>query len=221
MVDNLDRNIGLLVDKLKEKGLFEKTLIVFTSDNGGLYGITKQKPLRAGKGSYYEGGIREPFFFVFNEKIKPKTKSAIPITHLDIFPTILHYAGVASDSLNLDGENLAMVLEEKQETLERPLFWHFPIYLQAYNVNDNENRDPLFRTRPGSVIRKGDWKLHYYFEDDGMELYNLSKDIGETNNLLATHPEKANELLGLLEEWWETTNAPIPNELNPECIEKI
>lgn len=221
MVDNLDRNIGLLVEKLKEKELFEKTLIVFTSDNGGLYGITKQKPLRAGKGSYYEGGIREPFFFVFNEKIKPKTKSAIPITHLDIFPTILHYTGVALDSLQLDGENLAMVLEEKDETLERPLFWHFPIYLQAYNVDDNQNRDPLFRTRPGSVIRKSDWKLHYYFEDDGMELYNLSEDIGEKNNLVEKYPEKANELLGLLKEWWETTNAPIPNELNPEYIEKI
>ena len=70
MVDNLDRNIGLLINKLKEKHLFDNTLIVFTSDNGGLYGITKQKPLRAGKGSYYEGGIREPFFFVLNGKIK-------------------------------------------------------------------------------------------------------------------------------------------------------
>jgi arylsulfatase A-like enzyme len=221
MVDNLDRNIGLLVDKLKEKGLFEKTLIVFTSDNGGLYGITKQKPLRAGKGSYYEGGIREPFFFVFNEKIKPKTKSAIPITNLDIFPTILHYAGVKSDSIQLDGENLALVLEKKQETLERSLFWHFPIYLQAYNVDDNENRDPLFRTRPGSVIRKGDWKLHYYFEDDGMELYNLADDIGERNNLVEKYPKKTNELLGLLKEWWKATDAPIPDELNPEYLQEI
>ncbi|GGG51123.1 aryl-sulfate sulfohydrolase [Croceivirga lutea] len=221
MVDNLDRNIGLLVHKLKEKGLFEKTVIVFTSDNGGLYGITKQKPLRAGKGSYYEGGIREPFFFVFNEKIRPETTSDIPITNLDLFPTILHYAGVASDSLNLDGENLAVLLEEKEENLERLLFWHFPIYLQAYNVDDNENRDPLFRTRPGSVIRKGDWKLHYYFEDDGMELYNLADDIGEKNNLVEKYPDKTNELLGLLKQWWKRTDAPIPDQLNPEYVEKI
>ena len=216
MVDNLDRNIGLLIGKLKERGLYDNTLIVFTSDNGGLYGITKQKPLRAGKGSYYEGGIREPFLFVFNKKIKPGTKSAVPITNLDIFPTVLKYAQVGPQSLQLDGKNLAAVLEERQTTMERPLFWHFPVYLQAYNIHDNETRDSLFRTRPGSVVRQGDWKLHYYFEDDGMELYNLSKDIGEKNNLVTAHPEKANELLELLKKWWEETNAPIPTELNPE-----
>ena len=216
MVDNLDRNIGLLINKLKEKHLFENTLIVFTSDNGGLYGITKQKPLRAGKGSYYEGGIREPFFFVLNNKIKPSTKSGVPITNLDIFPTILNYAGVKNASLTLDGNNLSSVLEGEKETLERSLFWHFPIYLQAYNVNDNENRDPLFRTRPGSVIRKGDWKLHYYFEDEGVELYNLSEDIGENNNLVDTNPEKKEELLKILKKWWKDTNAPIPKTKNPE-----
>lgn len=219
MVDNLDRNIGLLIDKLKEKYLFENTLIIFTSDNGGLYGITKQKPLRAGKGSYYEGGIREPFFFVLNDKIKSNTKSDVPITNLDIFPTILKYAGVENTQLELDGNNLSSVLEGKDETLERSLFWHFPIYLQAYNVNDNENRDSLFRTRPGSVIRKGDWKLHYYFEDDGIELYNLSEDIGERNNLAETNPLKAEELLNLLKKWWRETNAPIPKTKNPEYID--
>ncbi|TWO34554.1 sulfatase [Seonamhaeicola sediminis] len=220
MVDNLDRNIGLLIRKLKEKKIFDNTLIVFTSDNGGLYGITKQKPLRAGKGSYYEGGIREPFFFVYNNKIKPNTKSEVPITNLDIFPTILKYAGVEDSQLELDGNNLSSVLEGKAETFERPLFWHFPIYLQAYNKKDNENRDPLFRTRPGSVIRKGDWKLHYYFEDDGIELYNLSEDVGEQNNLALINLEKKDELLGLLRNWWEQTNAPIPTALNPEYKSK-
>jgi len=221
MVDNLDRNIGLLIDKLKEKHLFDNTLIVFTSDNGGLYGITKQKPLRAGKGSYYEGGIREPFFFVLNDKIKPNSKSDVPITNLDVFPTILGYAGVKNTSLILDGNNLSSILEGKEEKLERPLFWHFPIYLQAYNVNDNENRDSLFRTRPGSVIRKGDWKLHYYFEDDGVELYNLSEDIGEKNNLSESNPEKKAELLKILKKWWKYTNAPIPKTKNLEYINKI
>ncbi|SEQ77704.1 Arylsulfatase A [Hyunsoonleella jejuensis] len=216
MVDNLDRNIGLLINKLKERNLFNNTLIVFTSDNGGLYGITKQKPLRAGKGSYYEGGIREPFFFVLNGKIQPNMKSEIPITNLDIFPTVLQYAGVDASTLQLDGNSLAPVLEEEVQVFERALFWHFPIYLQAYNINDNETRDPLFRTRPGSVVRKGDWKLHYYFEDDGLELYNLSEDIGERNNLVETNPEKAEELLMLLKKWWKDTNAPIPNKINPE-----
>ncbi len=215
MVDNLDRNIGLLIKKLKEKKLFDNSLIVFTSDNGGLYGITKQKPLRAGKGSYYEGGIREPFFFVYTEKIKPNTKNDLPITNLDIFPTILEYAGIENSQLQLDGNNLSSILERKTETLERPLFWHFPIYLQAYNESDNENRDPLFRTRPGSVVRYGNWKLHYYFEDNGVELYNLSEDIGELNNLALKNPVKRDELLGLLKNWWKQTNAPIPNILNP------
>lgn len=218
MIDNLDRNIGLLIDKLKERNLFNNTLIVFTSDNGGLYGITKQKPLRAGKGSYYEGGIREPFFFVLNDKIKPNSKSDVPITNLDIFPTILDYAGIKNDSLTLDGNNLSSILEGKEKTLDRPLFWHFPIYLQAYNIKDNENRDPLFRTRPGSVVRKGDWKLHYYFEDNEMELYNISDDIGENNNLVNANPEKKDELLNILKKWWKDTNAPIPEIKNPEFI---
>ncbi|TNJ44989.1 sulfatase [Tamlana fucoidanivorans] len=216
MVDNLDRNIGLLINKLKERAFLDNTLIIFTSDNGGLYGITKQKPLRAGKGSYYEGGIREPFFFVLNGKIKANTKSDVPITNLDIFPTVLQYAGVDASTLHLDGHSLAPVLEEEVQVFERALFWHFPVYLQAYNVNDNENRDSLFRTRPGSVIRKGEWKLHYYFEDEGVELYNLSEDIEERNNLVATHLEKKDELLRLLKNWWQETKAPIPSTLNPE-----
>lgn len=221
MVDNLDRNIGLLINKLKEKHLFDNTLIVFTSDNGGLYGITKQKPLRAGKGSYYEGGIREPFFFVLNGKIKKNTKSEVAITNLDIFPTILNYAKVDATNLSLDGNNIATILQEETNDLERPLFWHFPIYLQAYNENDNENRDSLFRTRPGSVVRKGDWKLHYYFEDNDMELYNLSEDVGEKNNLIDTNPEKKEELLKILKKWWKDTDAPIPKTKNPVYINKV
>lgn len=216
MVENLDRNIGLLLAKMKNKGMLKNTLIVFTSDNGGLYGITKQQPLRAGKGSYYEGGIREPFFFVYKNKIKKNSKSDIPITNLDIFPTILEYAGIKNAQLKLDGNNLSSILEEKTDKLERSLYWHFPIYLQAYNQSDNENRDPLFRTRPGSVVRHGDWKLHYYFENNQVELYNLKQDIGEKNNLAPEKPEKKNELIELLKNWWDETNAPIPTALNPE-----
>ncbi|MFK7937087.1 MAG: sulfatase, partial [Saprospiraceae bacterium] len=219
MVDNLDKNIGLLIAKLKERKVFNNTLIIFTSDNGGLYGITKQKPLRAGKGSYYEGGIRVPFFFVLNSKIRPNIKSDIPITNLDIFPTVLNYAGINQNILPTDGNNLSPVLEEEQQTSERPLFWHFPIYLQAYNVQDNETRDSLFRTRPGSVIRKGDWKLHYYFEDDGVELYNLSNDIEERKNLAGINTAKKDEMLKLLKKWWKETDAPIPQTKNPEFVE--
>ena len=219
MIENLDLNIGLLITKLKRKGFLDNTLIVFTSDNGGLYGITKQYPLRAGKGSYYEGGIREPFFFVFKDRIRENSKSSIPITNLDVFPTILHYAGINDSQLKLDGINLSSILEGKTDKLDRPLYWHFPIYLQAYNKSDNENRDSLFRTRPGSVISYGDWKLHYYFENNEVELYNLAQDIGERNNLALEESEKKDEMLNYLKDWWNETKAPIPTRLNTEYID--
>ncbi|HKK63929.1 MAG TPA: sulfatase-like hydrolase/transferase, partial [Bacteroidales bacterium] len=219
MVENLDRNIGWLLSTLKEKEVFDNTFIIFTSDNGGLYGVTMQKPLRAGKGSYYEGGIREPFLFVWKGEVDPNLKSDIPITNMDIFPTLLNVAGVDGSKYELDGTNLLPLLQGKTQQLDRKQFWHFPIYLQAYNVHKNETRDSLFRTRPGSVVRYGDWKLHYYFEDDGIELYNLANDIGERNNLANENPEKTEEMLTYLEQWWKETNAPIPQDLNPDYEE--
>lgn len=218
MVENLDRNIGLLIAALKSNGQYDNTLIVFTSDNGGLYGITQQQPLRAGKGSYYEGGIREPFFFVWKDKIKANTRSDAPISHLDLFPSILDATGISYNEKSLDGNSILPILKQESIDLKRPLYWHFPIYLQAYNVNDNENRDSLFRTRPGSVIRDGDWKLHYYFENNDIELYDLSSDIGERKNLIDTHPKKAKELLKQLKGWWKETDAPIPSQLNPDYV---
>jgi len=215
MIDNLDRNIGRLISALRKNKLFENTFIVFTSDNGGLYGITNQFPLRAGKGSYYEGGIREPFFVVWKGNIKPNTKNITPIYNLDIFPTILELAGVNSEKYNFDGKSLIPLLKGEEKKIERPLFWHFPIYLQAYRIKNNQNRDSLFRTRPGSVIRFGKWKLHHYFEDNGLELYNLEKDISEANNLAKKNPEKVKELIEILDKWRDKTNAPIPTNLNP------
>jgi arylsulfatase A-like enzyme len=216
MIENLDNNIGRLIQLLKKRDLLTNTLIVFTSDNGGLYGITKQIPLRAGKGSYYEGGIRVPFFFVWKGKIKENSINDIPVTNLDLFPTLLEAAGIDFSPFYPDGQNLLPVLTDESDIMERPLYWHFPVYLEAYNVHDNENRDSLFRTRPGSVIRKGDWKLHYYFEDKGLELYNLVEDISEGNNLATENHEKTQELFILLQEWWARTKAPLPDELNPE-----
>ena len=108
------------------------------------------------------------------------------------------------------------LLKGEAETLgDRALYWHFPCYLQAYSVYD-EQRDPLFRTRPVSVIRVGEWKLHQYFEGDDLELYNLEKDIGETNNVAAKYPEKTEELLGRLKAWRERVGAPVPREANPK-----
>ncbi|MAV78804.1 MAG: aryl-sulfate sulfohydrolase [Flavobacteriaceae bacterium] len=216
MVDNLDRNIGLLINKLKERNFFSNTFIIFTSDNGGYFGkITMQKPLRAGKGSYYEGGIRIPFFMTWRDKVAVGVNTKTPISHLDIFPTIMELTGDHSIDEELDGQSLIPMITGNKQIAARSFFWHFPIYLQGYNVLNNENRDSLFRTRPGSLIRKGDWKLHYYFEDKGIELYNLKEDIGERNNLAKIKVKKTQELIDELESWWEFTEAPIPTTLNP------
>jgi arylsulfatase A-like enzyme len=216
MVENLDRNIGLLLNSLKDPN----TLIIFTSDNGGLYGITDQKPLRAGKGSYYEGGIREPFVVVWKNKIEENSKSEIPVSHLDVFPTILHAATISKYNGLLDGTDLLPILTKKQNNIDRSLFWHFPVYIQSKKWKNfkNENRDSLFRTRPGSVIRKGNWKLHYYFEDKSIELFNLKHDIGEKNNVAQKNPVMVSKLKEELENWWKNTQAAIPKEKNTKFL---
>lgn len=218
MVDNLDRNIGRLIKTMDDLNLTENTLIIFTSDNGGLWGITDQYPLRAGKGSYYEGGIRVPFFFTWPGKIPEKHIIDLPVTNLDILPTILEATAIEHDQ-NLDGKSLWPTFSGDNTLKDRSLFWHFPIYLQAYKKNNPQNRDTLFRTRPGSLIRSGEWKLHHYFEDNGIELYNLKTDISESQNLASQKPEKVKELLGTLNTWRQQVNAPVPDQLNPEFKE--
>ncbi|MCK4830682.1 sulfatase-like hydrolase/transferase, partial [bacterium] len=223
MIDNLDRNIGDLLSTLEMNGIFNNTLIIFTSDNGGHFGVTKQKPLRAGKGSYYEGGIREPLAITWKGKIEAGRQSDEPVYNIDLYPTILEAAGLKKvlkepEFTTIDGISLLPHLTRNRKIQERSLFWHFPIYLESYDPENKETRDTLFRTRPGTVVRKGEWKLHQYFEDGGLELYNLREDIGERVNLVDTNPKKTQELLFLLEEWRESTGAPVPTELNPEYI---
>jgi arylsulfatase A-like enzyme len=221
MVENLDTQIGRLVDELNRSGKLENTFILFISDNGGHYAITKQLPLRSGKGSYYEGGIREPMFAYWKGKIKAGTKSDMPVTNIDFYPTLLEVAGVEKqERKQLDGESILPVLTGKGTLEQRPLFWHFPIYLQAYLKEGDPTQDPLFRTRPGSAVRLGDWKLIQYFENNDLELYNLKEDLSEKNNLAQTNPEKRKELLEILENWRKETQAPVPAELNPEYEEK-
>lgn len=214
MVENVDAQIGRLINLLVSSGKLENTFILFISDNGGLYKVTKQWPLRAGKGSAYEGGIREPMFAFWKGKIAEGTKSDVPVTNIDFFPTILDIAGIKkpSDKI-LDGQSLLPLLTNKGTIEERPLFWHFPVYLEGGN---KETQDTIFRTRPGSSVRLGDWKLIQYFENNDLELYNLKDDIGEKINRATSDPQKIKELLGLLVKWRKETNAPVPTELNPE-----
>ncbi|WP_430974182.1 sulfatase [Sunxiuqinia rutila] len=217
MVENLDRQVGRLIDLLESSGKLEHTFILFTSDNGGLYPISKQWPLRAGKGAYYEGGIREPMFAVWSGKIQAGRQSDLPVTNLDFFPTILEVAGVEKpETLNLDGESLLPVLIGEGTIPDRALFWHFPVYLEGGN---QETQDPIFRTRPGSAIRLGDWKLIEYFENDDLELYHLKDDIGEENNLAIANPDKRDELHQLLIDWRVKIQAPVPSTPNADYQE--
>ncbi|MFV0345739.1 MAG: sulfatase [Bacteroidales bacterium] len=209
MVENVDRQIGRLISKLEENGKLENTFILFTSDNGGVYKITKQRPLRAGKGAYYEGGIRVPLFAYWKGKIK-NGESDVPVSNLDFYPTILEVARIDKpNNKQLDGVSLLPIINGT--TSNRNLYWHFPIYLEGGN---DETQDPLFRTRPGSAIRSGDWKLIQYFENNDIELYNLKDDPSEKQNLAKSMPEKAEELLNSLLQWRESTNAPVPTKLN-------
>lgn len=214
MIENLDAQIGRLTGALKETNTFDNTLIIFISDNGGVYDITKNWPLRAGKGSYYEGGIREPMFVCWPGKIKAGSSSDIPVANLDFFPTLLDAAGIEKPyGKTFDGQSILPVLTGKGTLAERPLFWHFPVYLEGGN---KETQDTIFRTRPGSAIRLGDWKLIEYFENKDFELYNLKDDIGEKINRASSNPKKLQELKTMLDQWRQQTQAPVPDKINPE-----
>ena len=222
---DLDDGVGLLLAKLAELGLEDNTLVVFTSDNGGT-GTISLEPLRGAKGAYYEGGVREPFFVRWPGVVKPGSRCDTPVINVDLYPTFLAAASVATPSgKTLDGESLLPLLRGEGQLARRSIFWHFPGYL------DNpvpRGRDPIFRTRPVSVIHKGDWKLLLYHEEwqlDGgrdqlatnhaVELYNLANDEGERTDLANQETTKRDELLDDLLAWFEHTDALLPTETNP------
>lgn len=219
---DLDESIGALVRYLRQTGLDKNTLLVFTSDNGATQ-QSPQEPLRGNKGGYYEGGIREPFIACWPGKITPATHNATPIINLDLYPTFLAAAG--NGNIKLDGENLLPLFFGKASTTRRnQLFWHFPGYLDKPVIR---GRDSIFRTRPVSVVRQGDWKLLLYHEEwllDGgkeklqtntaVELYNLKDDEGERHNLALTRTAKRDELLGELLAWLKKVKAPMPRPID-------
>lgn len=218
MISHIDDAVGKVLATLGELDLLENTIIVFTSDNGGIHDISRQDPLRGEKGSYYEGGIRVPLVIRWPGKTKPATAAATPVTGLDFFPSFLEIAGIAiPDGHPADGESLVpLITGTGSLSANRELAWHFPIYLQAYGRGNATTRDPLFRTRPGSVIRIGPWKLHEFFEDGGLELYNLESDPGERRDVAALFPEVTSELHEKLRAWRKRTGAHMPPGPNPQ-----
>lgn len=213
MIDAMDENVGEILDLLKSLDLDKNTLIVFTSDNGGHLVHTWQKPLRGGKGTYYEGGIRVPLSIKWKGKIDPQITNE-PVSFLDFYPTFAEMLNYSSAKQKMDGESLFSFLTEGKSLPDRELVFHFPIYLQRYNRGDLESRDPLFRTRPGTVIIKGQWKLHRYYEDNAVELYNLENDITEYINFAKDEPQKVQELTQAMNDWIMQMGAPIPTQKN-------
>ena len=220
MIRHMDDAIGQIATKIRELGIDEETIIIFTSDNGGV-NQTSQYPLRAFKGTLYEGGIRVPFFVHYPGN-GTCGECEMPVANVDIFPTVLDFAGVSAPKDKvLDGISLKGLVEGKKQSKERPtLYWHFPGYLDKPCPG---SRDEHFRLRPATTMRKGDWKLTLYHEEwilDGgwerrdenqsIELYNLADDISEKHNLARKHPEKRDELLNEMLLWIKNNNVQLP-----------
>jgi arylsulfatase A-like enzyme len=209
MIYSVDENLGRLFDKLKELNIDENTIILFTSDNGGLStsegSPTTNFPLRAGKGWLYEGGIREPLIIKAPGFITEPSVSDVPVSTIDFFPTILDLTGTSAGNINIDGISLLPLLQSGSID-ERPLFWHYPHY-------SNQGGDP------GSAVRLGNFKLIDNFETGKQELYDLQNDISELIDLSAEKPDKTNELYTLLKEWRISTGAKMMNQ-NPNWNKK-
>jgi arylsulfatase A-like enzyme len=225
---DLDASIGLLRDALRELGLERNTLLVFTSDNGGTQ-QSSQEPLRGNKGSYYEGGIREPFLAYWPGVTPPGSRCDVPVINVDLFPTFLAAAGAPVPAGKvLDGESILPLLRGGDRLQRSAIFWHFPGYLNSPVIRGRDlDVRTGFRTRPVSVIRQGDWKLHLFHEEwqlDGgraalatngaVELYRMSDDIGEHHNLASAQPARRDELLDALLGWIKSTGALVPSERN-------
>jgi arylsulfatase A-like enzyme len=220
MIESVDQGVGTIVRTLDELKLRENTVIIFFSDNGGYGPATSMAPLKGYKGTYYEGGIRVPFFVNWPGTVKSGTTCSEPIIGVDLYPTLcdLGKAKLPEDQ-PLDGRSLVPLFSGKAKSLDRKaIYWHFPAYLQSYNGVKDEagnQRDVLFRSRPCSIIRVGKYKLHEYFEDGGIELYDLDNDLSETRNLAKNLPEKAAELHQMLKDWRKKIKAPVPTKRNP------
>ncbi len=216
MIKSVDESVGRVLATLDELKLAENTLVIFSSDNGGVGGYAREKikesnavtdnaPLRGGKGMLYEGGHRVPYIFRWPGKIAERTTCAETIAGVDLYPTLLEVAGAKpADGYPLDGVSyLKLLTSGGQAKLNRDaIYWHFPGYLGA-----SEN---TWRTTPVGAIRSGDWKLMEFFEDNHVELYNLREDLSEKNDLAKINSAKARELQAKLAAWRKELKAPMP-----------
>ncbi len=209
MVYAMDENVGRVLDRLDALGLRDDTVVIFTSDNGGLSTLgrrgrpTSNLPLRAGKGWCYEGGVREPMIVRAPGVTRPGATCDVPVTSTDFYPTMLELAGLPlQPKRHRDGLSIVSLLRGKKSLEREAIFWHYPHYHGS-------------TWEPGAAVRAGDWKLIEFYEDDTVELYNLKNDLGERNDLSKKRPEKTTELLNLLHDWQKKVGAKMPR-LNPD-----
>ena len=201
LVEQVDDAVGSVLETLKELNLDKNTVVIFTSDNGGVASgdnfSTSNMPLRGGKGYQWEGGIKVPYFIYVPWMNQDESIINIPVTGADLYPTILELAGISSKpNQHMDGVSLVPLLTGKSIE-SRSLFWHYPHY-------GNQGGEPH------AIIREGDWKLIHYWEDGHNELYNLKSDIGEQNNVSDLHQYITSQMSTKLLNWLATMDAKYP-----------
>lgn len=204
LVESVDQNVGKVIQELDRLGLRENTLVIFTSDNGGLIWdyenpITNNYPLKSQKGYPYEGGIRVPTIVSWPGKIPEGAINENAIITMDWIPTILDFMGEDPQQEGLDGMSLKETLTNPQVPMERDLFWHFP----HYRLDD---------IVPYAIVRSGNYKLIHYFDGSQDELYNLDFDMEEKVNVISTRKGIADQLQIKLENWLQETGARLPVE---------
>jgi len=200
-LESIDQGVGMIRDKLRELGLSDNTILIFTGDNGGEDKVTSNAPLRAGKSTLYEGGIREPLIVYWPGVTGPGRVCHTPVCSVDFYPTLAQAAGARrTPTQAADGVSLLPLLKDAEAHLDRDTFyWHYPL-----------EKSHFLGGRSAGAIRKGDWKLIELFDTGETELYDLAQDPSEQHNLASELPEKKHELLEALHAWQRSVGAAIP-----------
>jgi len=199
MLKSIDEGVGMIMNKLQELGIAERTLIVFTSDNGGESRVTGNGPLRAGKSTLYEGGIRIPLVMKWPGKVKPASVCHTPTMNIDFYSTFAEIVGAKlSSRQHVDGPSILPLLQDKSIHRDN-LYWHYPL-----------SKPHFLGGRSSGAVRSGQWKLIEFFDDQRLELYNLAEDIAENNNMAKRYPDKVRQLHQQLIAWRRDVGAKIP-----------
>ncbi len=200
-LESIDEGVGMIMDKLNELSLANNTVLIFTGDNGGEDRVTSNAPLRAGKSTLYEGGIREPLLIRWPGVVKAKSVCNTPTCNIDFYPTFLQLAGCKADRRqHIDGISILHLLKNPKAKLERnALYWHYPL-----------EKPHFLGGRSAGAIRQGSFKLIEFFDTGQVELYSLADDISEEHNLAAELPNKVTELQKRLAKWRAEVGASLP-----------